>query len=111
MYRFTVLLALAATLGTTTVMHPTTIGIKPAMNHCAGTLGSVHFEGGHMMVLASAGVDTQLSTRTGGKQEVVFQNQLTRRTAVVTVDGKRGIVWAKNVLGKPNPRIMCILPD
>ena len=87
MYRAALLLALVATMGVTTTMHNTTMGIKTAMNHCAGTLGSVHFEGGHMMVLASKGVNTTVSAGGGGKQLVTFQNQLTRRTAVVTIDG------------------------
>ena len=111
MYRPAALLALIATLGVTTQMHETRMSIKAAMNHCAGTLGSVHFEGGHMMVLGSTGVNTELSSGgSGGKQKIVFQNQLTRRTAVVTVDGKKGIVWSKNVL-KPSTTILCVLPD
>ncbi|GAC1654597.1 MAG: hypothetical protein NVS9B12_05220 [Vulcanimicrobiaceae bacterium] len=112
MYRYAVLLALLATLGTTMVMKNTKIGVKAAMDRCSGTLGSVHWEGGHMMVLGTPGVDTQISSGgADGKQKIVFQNQLTKRTAVVTVDGKRGTVWVKNVLKNPNSRLMCILPD
>jgi hypothetical protein len=110
MYRHSVLLLMVALLGTEVKMHPVNLGIKPSMKQCAGTLGSVHYEGGHMLVLASPGVNTGLSMD-GRKQKVTFTNQLTRRSAVITLDSPHGLVWVKNVYGKINSRIMCIQPD
>ena len=110
MNRHCVLILMVGLLGTEVKMHPANIGIKPSMKQCAGTLGSVHYEGRHMMVLASPGVNTGLSMD-GYKQRVTFTNQLTHRSAVITLDSPHGIVWVKNVYGKINARIMCIQPD
>lgn len=110
MHRYSVLILMVALLGTEIKMRPANLGIKPPMKTCAGTLGSVHYEGGNMMVLASPGVDTGMSMD-GNKQKVVFTNQLTHRSAVITLDSPHGIVWVKNVYGKINTRIMCIQPD
>lgn len=110
MYRCSVLLLMIALLGTEVKMRPANLGIKPPMKQCAGTLGSVHYEHGHMLVLASPGVNTGLSTE-GRKQKVTFTNQITHRSAVITLDSPHGIVWVKNVYRKINTRIMCIQPD
>ena len=110
MSRYGVLVLMIALLGTEVKMHPVKLGIKASMKQCAGTLGSVHYEGGHMLVLASPGVNTGLSMD-GKKQKVVFTNQITHRSAVITLDSPHGLVWVKNVYGKTNSRIMCIQPD
>lgn|GEM_PF-5560573 len=63
------------------------LGIKPAMKTCAGTLGSVHYEGGKMLVLASPGVDTGVSMD-GYKQKVVAG--ASGITSCTSFDGSEG---------------------
>ncbi|MEO6834472.1 MAG: hypothetical protein ABI231_01005 [Candidatus Tumulicola sp.] len=104
--------AAAASAATSAItLQGSTLTFKQAIATCPGALGTVTFSLGHSRVASLPGVSDQIDTSSSGIDTITFTNDKTGKTAVVTANGHKSTVSAKNVQVKWHDQLACVMPD
>ena len=102
--------AASAATAPTVTLKSSTLTFKQAISACPGALGTVTFTLGHSRVASLPGVSEQVDTSASGIDAVTFENAA-GKSAVVTTNGHKNTVTAKNVQVKWKEQLACVMPD